>query len=108
MMQNESKQIMKHAAVSAAATALYVALIAMFLFYVPKALGEKEDTVLVPIVMLLIFVFSAAVTGFLLLGKPVLWYLEGKKREAITLFAQTLVFFFGITAAALLALLLFA
>jgi hypothetical protein len=36
------------------------------------------------------FVFSAAVSGALILGKPILLYLENQKREAIELFAITL------------------
>lgn len=41
-------------------------------------------------VMLLLFVFSAALTGALIFGRPILWYLDGKKREAILLFFYTL------------------
>jgi hypothetical protein len=41
-------------------------------------------------VFLLIFVFSAAISGALVLGKPILLYLENKKREAVELFVITL------------------
>ncbi|MEK7646842.1 MAG: hypothetical protein AAB378_00520 [Patescibacteria group bacterium] len=72
--------IIKHAAVNAFATALYIVAIASFLFYVPKFFGEnKADTVLVPIVMLSLLVFSAALVGVLIFGRPILWYLDGKK-----------------------------
>lgn len=91
---------------NALATALYVAAVASFLFYAPKFFGpERSTTVLVPITMLLLFVFSAAVTGSLIFGRPSLWYLDGKKKEALTLLAHTLAILFAITAVALAAFL---
>jgi hypothetical protein len=97
--------ILKNALLNALATALYIALIASFLFYVPRVFGtEQDDTVLVPIVMLSLFVFSASVTGLLVFGRPVLWYLDGKKAEAISLLGYTLGFFFIIITLAFLTL----
>jgi hypothetical protein len=85
-------QIIKHALTNAALTALYIAAVASFLFYVPHFLGadQKADTVLIPIAMLLLFVFSAGLTGFLVFGRPVLWYLDGNKKEALSLLGYTL------------------
>ena len=94
-------KILKTAALNAILTALYIILIASFLFYAQKFLGQKPDTVLAPIVMLCLLVFSASVTGLLIFGKPVLWYLDGKKKEAITLLIYTLGVFLVITVAAL-------
>lgn len=90
------KQIVKHATINAVLTGLYVVLVASFIFYVPRhfALQDKPDTVFAPIIMLMLFVFSASVTGLLVLGRPIFWYLEGKKSEAITLFLYTLTIFF--------------
>jgi len=97
--------IIKNAVINALAMALYIVFIASFLFYAPKFFGQnKPDTVLAPIVMLSLLVFSAAFTGFLIFGRPVLWYLDGKKEEAISLFAYTLGFFLVITVIALLIL----
>lgn len=89
------KSIIKNALLNAVATALYVAVAASFLFYAPKAFGEA-DGVLVPIAMLLLFVFSAAFTGLVMFGKPVVWYLDGNKKEATSLLVATLGIFFGI------------
>jgi len=92
--------IIKNALFNALGTALYIVAIASFLFYVPKALGlnDKPDTVLAPITMLSLLVFSAALTGSLVLGRPILWYLDGKKQEALSLLVYTLGIFIGITA----------
>ncbi len=101
------KNIIKNALLNALATIAYIALIASFLFYVLKSFGPSADnTVLIPIVMLSLFVFSAAFTGMLVFGRPIIWYLDGKKEEAIYLLAYTLVIFLIITIIALLALFL--
>lgn len=85
---------------NACLTALYIAAVASLLFYAPKIFGsDKPDTMLAPIFMLSLFVFSAAVTGLLIFGQPVLWYLDGKKKEAVSFLAYTLAFFLIITVA---------
>ncbi|MEK7567622.1 MAG: hypothetical protein AAB513_01730 [Patescibacteria group bacterium] len=88
--------ILKTAIFNAFATVAYIALVASFLFFVPKRLQIEEPFILIPIFMLSLFVFSASVTAGLVLGKPILWYMEGKKREAVSLFIYTLVTFFFI------------
>ena len=101
------KKIVNYAVLNAFATALYIAVIASLLFYAPKIFGSDEpDTVLIPIGMLCLFVFSAALTSFLMFGRPVLWYLDGKRQEALSLLAWTLGTFFVITIIVFLALLL--
>jgi len=40
--------------------------------------------------MLLVLVFSAALTGILIFGRPAIWYLDGKKSEALFLLFYTL------------------
>lgn len=99
--------ILKFAGLHALGTALYVALVSSFLFYVPRMFAANtEDTVLIPIAMLLLFVVSASITGSLVLGRPILWYLDGKKKEAVSLLMTTLVFLFVITLFAFLGLVL--
>jgi len=92
------KDILKYACINSLLTAIYIAFISSFLFYVPRYFDfvDKPDTVFAPIMMLMLFVFSAAVTSALVLGRPILWYLDGKKKEAISLFIHTLVIFFFI------------
>ena len=96
--------IIKNAILNALATALYVIAVASFLFYAQSLWAP--NTVLVPIVMLLLFVFSAAFTGLLLFGQPALWYLGGNKKEALSLLALTLTIFFIINFIAFLVLFL--
>ena len=98
--------IIKNAVLNALATAAYVVAVASFLFYAPKMFESETKTVLVPIAMLMLFVFSAAMTGLLLFGRPAFWYLDGKKKEALLLLIYTLVIFLLITLAAFFTLFL--
>jgi len=87
MRKNE---IFFKAFVNALGVFVYVLLVAWFIFNAETLLG-KVDTFLGPAMMLLIFVISAAVTGLLVLGMPIVLYLDGKRKEAVTLFAYTLI-----------------
>jgi cytochrome c oxidase assembly factor CtaG len=89
---------------NAGGAALYVAAIASFLFYIPKFFDQaKEDTVMAPILMLMLLVFSAALMGSLIFGRPVIWYLEGRKQEAVHLLISTLLILLVIVIAVFLA-----
>lgn len=87
---------MKHAAVNAIVTAVYVTLVANFLARAEHVFGDvgpgKES--LIAMFMLTLLVMSAAITGFAVFGKPVMWYLDGKKKEAISLLTLTIAFLF--------------
>src|SRR3989344_3577253 len=61
--------------------------------------GRVEESMLVPIVMLSLFVLSAAVMGYLFLSEPLMLYFDGKKQEAVTFFFTTVAVFALITAA---------
>ncbi|MDQ7814676.1 MAG: hypothetical protein RDU25_02665 [Patescibacteria group bacterium] len=100
--------ILKIAGLNASATALYVACVAMFMSYTSVIFGGVEEkTPLIPFAMLLLFVLSAGVTGSLVVGRPILWYLDGKKKEAVSLFIITLGLLFLITCFAFATLALF-
>jgi len=101
-----NKTIIKNAILNACGTALYIVLVASFFSYAPKIFGPGEDpkTILMPIVMLSLLVFSVALVGLLIFGRPIFWYLDGKKKEAISLVCYTLAAFFIITVAAFFAL----
>ena len=97
--------ILKNALGNAVGVAVYVIVIATFLSNASNIFGPDEPkTALVPIVMLLLLILSAAITGFLVFGRPVLWYLDGRKKEALSLLAYTLVALFIITVFASLVL----
>ena len=93
--------IVKYGVLNALGTLAYIVLIASAMFNGEKVFGHVEDTVLMPIVMLSLLVFSVAFVGLLLFGRPILWYWDGKKQEAISLITHTLGTFFVIILIAL-------
>ncbi len=96
------------AALNALSTAVYIACVAAFMSHTADIFnGVKEETALIPFAMILLFVVSASITGSLVLGRPILWYLDGKKKEAVMLFAATLACLFTLTLAAFLVLAVF-
>ncbi|MFA4999425.1 MAG: hypothetical protein WC519_01725 [Parcubacteria group bacterium] len=99
------KPILKKALLNALATILYIVLISSLLFYGPNFFGSiANDTVVLPIIMLCLLVFSAAVTGTLIFGQPIIWYLDGRKKEAFSLLAYTLGIFLAVIALTFIAL----
>ena len=100
-------EIKKTAIVNALATALYVVAVGAFMYYGSLIKLGRANIVLVPISLLLLFVFSAALTGFLIFGKPAQMYVDGKKKEALSLLTYTLVSFSIITFIFLMLLIVF-
>ena len=96
--------ILKHAFLNALGTALYITLVAGFFSYVTKNPKPDKPTILIPMFTLMLLVFSASITSTLMFGRPVVWYLDGKKKEALSLLGYTLGCFFVITLLALVAL----
>lgn len=89
-------KILKRAFINAIGTTAYIILVASFMFSLRSFQG-LEEIVFIPIAMLLLFVCSAAITGFLVFGKPVMLYIDGKKREAVSLLGYTIGILFLIT-----------
>ena len=89
-------QILKRAFLNSVGVVIYVILLVSFIFSLQR-FSQKPDTIVIPIVMLLLFICSAAITGFLVFGKPVMLYIDGKKKDAISLLCHTLGMLFLIT-----------
>lgn len=89
-------KIIKRALIDSVLTADYIVIISGFIYSL-RFIMPKEDSAIIPIAMLLLFVFSAALTAILVFGKPAMIYLNGKKKEAIKLLAYTMAFLFIIT-----------
>ncbi|MFA6407303.1 MAG: hypothetical protein WCV80_01195 [Candidatus Paceibacterota bacterium] len=85
----KKKEYFMRSFLNATGVLAYISLVAGFLFN-GKQLFGKEETFLLPILMLLLFVTSAAITGSLVLGKPIHLYLSGLKKEAFTMLFATI------------------
>lgn len=53
----------------------------------------QKETIIIPMVMLCLFVLSAAVMGFLFLSEPLKLFIENRKKEATVFFFKVLGFF---------------
>lgn len=73
----------------AIATFLYVSLVASFMSGVDDRFANVPD-LLAGMTMLTLFVVSAAITGALVVGRPILLYIEGKRAEAVRFFGYTI------------------
>lgn len=88
----------KNPYINALCAGLYIVFIVLLLTYGTTFVKDKPDTILAPMAMLSLLVFSAAFMGYLFFFQPVLMYLDGHKREAIALFTRTLASFAVVTA----------
>ena len=81
---------MKKSYLHALAAFGYIAALVTFINFNKIENGNELAT---GITMLSIFVFSAALMGYIFVAKPVLMYLDGKKQESVKFFLETLVTF---------------
>ncbi len=100
-------ELKKKGFINTALTSAYIVAVGVFMYYGSLIKIGRANMFLVPIALLLLFVFSAALTGFLIFGKPAQLYVDGKKKEAISLITYTLISFSAITAIALFLLIVF-
>lgn len=83
----------------------YIAIVVIVMSFGSKMMA-KEDSLFAPIAMISLFTLSAAVMAYLFCLQPILLYLDGKKKQAVKLFLQT-VGVFGLSTLVLLLLLFF-
>lgn len=86
----------KQSFLHALGTLIYIVLVATLMQNGDKIFGEM-DNFLGPIAFLLLFTLSAIVVGGLILIKPLALYLDGKKKEALSLLLMTIGWLAGFT-----------
>ncbi|HSW98087.1 MAG TPA: hypothetical protein VLF89_09750, partial [Candidatus Saccharimonadales bacterium] len=84
----------KNPFINAFAASLYVVLVACVMFYGTEHTNSGK-TIVVPIAVLSLLSLSAVSMGYFFLYQPVQLYLDGKKKEATTLFVRTILVFAG-------------
>ncbi|MEK9172950.1 MAG: hypothetical protein AAB594_00050 [Patescibacteria group bacterium] len=91
---------MKHAAINSLAATAYIALVATVMSNIKRFIGpnEGDGNVLSLIAFLTLFVISAATMGIIIFGRPIMWYLNGEKSEAVKLTLYTVGFMIIIAA----------
>jgi hypothetical protein len=71
----------------------YIAFIAFLMTNAENWIGSM-NTLLGPIAFLMLFTLSAAIVGMLVFGRPVMLYLDGKRKEAMNFVGATVGFLF--------------
>lgn len=76
---------------------IYIVSIVLFLQVGTKFVGGEEPSLLIPMMMLSLLVLSVSIMGYLFLAKPLLLYIDGTRKEAVSFFFQTVVSFAALT-----------
>ena len=87
----------KNPLINALSASVYIVLVITVMTFATKPLQNKPDTFFTPIVFLSLLTLSVAVMAFLFFYQPVVLLIDGKKKEAINLFAKTIGVFAVIT-----------
>ena len=86
----------KNPFVNALLAVLYIILIATILYY-GTIFKVGNNSLLAPITMISLFSISAVMMGLIFIYQPFILYFDGKKKPAIKLFLNTVVFFAAFT-----------
>ncbi|HBD24543.1 MAG: hypothetical protein A2566_03685 [Candidatus Zambryskibacteria bacterium RIFOXYD1_FULL_40_13] len=88
----------KNPYINALVAGAYIVFVVLLVTYGPTFVRDEPDTIFAPMAMLSLLVLSVAFMGYTFIFQPTLMYIDGQKREAITLFTKTLLVFAVITA----------
>ena len=94
----------KNPLINAVSASGYIILITSVMNYITRTQGDKPDTPFAPVIFLSLLTLSVAVMAYLFFYQPLQLLLEGKKKEAVTLFTQTIGVFAVITVLGLILL----
>lgn len=95
----------KNPIVNALCASGYIILIVSIMNFLSNNLRNQPDTFGAPLTILSLFTLSAAVMAFIFMYHPLQLLIDGKKKEAVKLFAHTIGAFAAFTAVVLILLL---
>lgn len=90
------KKIILQSLIHSLLTAVYVLAVAFFMSNAERMFDGEPKNFWAPMLFLLLFVLSATIVGTLILGRPILMYLNGAKNEAIKFLSCELGWLFAI------------
>lgn len=74
----------------------YIIVVAFVMIRITEQTDLPQKTIFIPIFALSMLTLSASVMGYVFLSQPLQMYLDGKKKQAVQLFIQTVGSFAGI------------
>ncbi len=87
----------KNPFINGIAASVYIVAVAAVMNYGTK-MAPNSKSFMVPVAVISVFTLSAALMGFLFCYPAIQLYLDGKKKQAVNLFLQTVAVFACITA----------
>jgi len=87
--ENHMNNLIQRSLLNALGTIAYVSIV-VTIMQNGERIFNGMNQITAPIAFLTLFVLSAAITGGLVVGKPVMLFLENQKSDAIKLFIYTL------------------
>ena len=84
--------------INALSATTYITFVASIIYYSPKT-NIPENSVIIPIAFLSLFVLSAAMMGYFFIFQPAQLFFEGKQKEGTKFFLKTVAIFTCITIA---------
>lgn len=90
--------------INALVASMYIVIVVAVMTFATGPLRNKPDTFFAPIAMLFVLSLSVAIMAFLFFYQPILLLIEGKKKEAVSLFVKTVGVFGAITVIVLILL----
>ncbi len=94
----------KNPFINAVSASAYIILVVTIMTLVTQPLKNKPDTFFAPITVLFVLTLSVAVMAYLFFYQPLQLFIEGKKKEGVQLFVQTIGVFGAITTVVLILL----
>jgi hypothetical protein len=85
-----NKKLLGHSLGHALLAFGYIFCIALFFNLGMEKMFKNVPEFFAPIIMLLLLVLSASIMGMLVFGRPVLLYLDNKKKEALSMLFYTI------------------
>jgi len=92
----DNKKLALYSLINSVGVLIYTAAIALILQNDERIFGKMQG-LWGPVAFLMLFVLSATIVGALVLGRPIIFYLDGMKKEAVKLFIYTVVCMLALT-----------
>lgn len=94
----------KNPLINALGASGYIVLVVTIMTFVSQTQKNKPDTFFAPITFLSLLTLSVVVMTYLFFYQPLQLFIEGKKKQAVNLFVQTVGIFAALTVVVLILL----
>jgi hypothetical protein len=79
----------KNPLINAFSASAYIFIVVSVMTLITQPLRNKPDTFFAPVMVLFVLTLSVAVMAYLFFYQPLLYFIEGKKKEAVELSVKT-------------------